>query len=147
MDAFDRFETQRLSAERLRATDYADLCRMNQNASVMETIGGLRSDETTREYLRKNLEHWDRYGFGLWILRRKVDGMFVGRSALRRVDVDGSDETEIGYALMPEYRGASNRNFARHAADRLWAVGYYRGIRPSVPEQRCVAPRGGEAWW
>ena len=29
--------------------------------------------------------------------------MFVGRSALRHADVDGNDETEIGYALMPEY--------------------------------------------
>jgi ribosomal-protein-alanine N-acetyltransferase len=105
VDVIDRFDTQRLHAECLRATDYGDLYRMNQNLRVMETIGGLRSEDTTREYLRKNLEHWDRYGFGVWMLRSKADRMFVGRSALRHANVDGHDETEIGYALMPEYWG------------------------------------------
>ena len=55
VDAVEHFDTQRLFAERLRATDYADLCRMNQNPRVMEAIGGVRSDDTTREYFGRTL--------------------------------------------------------------------------------------------
>ena len=51
---------------------------------------------TPRECLRKNLEHWDRYGFGVWILRSKVDGTLAGRSALRRADVDGRVVEKLG---------------------------------------------------
>lgn len=149
VDAVDRFETQRLRAERLRATDYADLCRMNQNSRVMETIGGLRSDETTREYLRKNLEHWDRYGFGVWILRSKVDGMLVGRSALRHADVDGNDETEIGYALMPEYWGLGlatevSRAMLQIAFERLGLAEVVAFISPgNLASRRVVEKIGG----
>ena len=149
MDAVDRFDTERLLAERLRATDYADLCRMNQNPRVMETIGGLRSDETTREYLRKNLEHWDRYGFGVWILRTKGDGMFVGRSALRHADVDGNDETEIGYALMPEYWGLGLATEISHAMlqiafERLGLTEVVALVSPSnVASRRVVEKVGG----
>jgi ribosomal-protein-alanine N-acetyltransferase len=78
---------------------------MHNDERVMKTLGGLRSHDKTHEYLRLNLEHWDRYGFGLFILRDDKSGDFVGRSAIRHVSVEGDDEVEIGYALMPEFWG------------------------------------------
>lgn len=149
MDAIDRFDTQRLFAKRLRATDYADLCRMNQNPTVMGAIGGVRSDDTTREYLRKNLEHWDRYGFGVWILRSRVDGILAGRSALRRADVDGRDEVEIGYALMPEYWGLGlateiSRAMLQIAFGRLGLIEVVALVSPgNAASRRVVEKLGG----
>jgi RimJ/RimL family protein N-acetyltransferase len=58
-----------------------------------------------RDYLQRNLEHWDRYGHGLWILRGRDDGRFVGRSAVRHVELGGKDEIEVGYALMRQHWG------------------------------------------
>ncbi len=101
----DHFSTGRLRAHRLERRDFDDLCRMHRDPEMMKTLGGLRSDQQTRKYLQANLDHWERYGFGLWILREAERGAVVGRSAIRHVDIDGQPEVEIGYALMPPYWG------------------------------------------
>ena len=54
----------------------------------MRYVGGVRSPEATRAYLTTNLEHWDRFGFGLWVLRTR-DGKFAGRAGIRHVVVEG----------------------------------------------------------
>jgi [ribosomal protein S5]-alanine N-acetyltransferase len=78
---------------------------MHQDPSVMATLGGLRSDEQTRQFLRDNLRHWDRHGYGLWMFRAQADGRFVGRDGLRHVHVGGNDEVELAYALMAAFWG------------------------------------------
>lgn len=105
MRDLETFTTPRLLAERLRASDFDDIHRMNQMPEVMKMIGGIRSVEATREYLEIGLDHWDRHGFGVWLLRSRDDGAAVGRSVLRYAKIDGNDETEFGYALLPDYRG------------------------------------------
>lgn len=63
MASVDRFSTARLHASRLEPDDFGILNRMHEDEVVMGTLGGIRSQEDTRNYLRKNLEHWDRYGY------------------------------------------------------------------------------------
>lgn len=104
-DSMDRFTTERLTAERLREAHLDNLLRMDQDPRIMNTLGGVRSEDQTREYLQRNLDHWDRHGFGLWILKLRVDGSFVGRAYLRHLHIGGNDEIAIGYALIPDYWG------------------------------------------
>jgi [ribosomal protein S5]-alanine N-acetyltransferase len=118
----DRFETARLSAERLRLEHFPELCRMHQDARVMATLGGVRSDAATRDYLETNLIHWDRWGYGLWIVRAG-GGAFVGRGALRHVEIDGVDEVEITYSLLPEFWG---QGLATEMARALLDIGRAR---------------------
>src|SRR5262249_23709781 len=47
--------------------------------------------------------HWRRYGFGKSIWSLKANGRFVGIAGLRKVVVEGQDEVEIGYAILPEF--------------------------------------------
>jgi RimJ/RimL family protein N-acetyltransferase len=49
------------------------------------------------------LDHWQQVGFGLWMWFSKTDGRFVGRGGVRPIFVEGHDEIEIAYALMPEF--------------------------------------------
>jgi RimJ/RimL family protein N-acetyltransferase len=105
MESIMTFRTERLIAERLRVEDLDELCRMHQDPSVMATLGGLRSDEQTRQFLCDNLRHWDRHGYGLWVFRAQADGRFVGRGGLRHVHVGGHDEVEFAYALMAAFWG------------------------------------------
>src|SRR4051812_33469657 len=72
----DALETARLTAERIRSSHYPELCRMHRDSQVMETLGGLRTDEQTRLDLQRNLVQWERHDFGLWIFRDKADGRF-----------------------------------------------------------------------
>lgn len=101
----DSFHTERLVATRLHEADLGELCRMHQDAKVMATLGGTRSEEHTRQFLQTNLSHWDEHGFGLWGVRTASERAFVGRGGLRHVHVGGHDEVEVAYALMPAFWG------------------------------------------
>jgi ribosomal-protein-alanine N-acetyltransferase len=76
---------------------------MHRDPQMMKTLGGLRSEEQTREYLQVNLDHWERHGFGLWLLREAECSAVVGRSAIRHVDIEGQPEVELAYALLPNH--------------------------------------------
>lgn len=120
--AMERFCTDRLRAERLRPDHAGLLTLMHGDERVMATLGGVRTPAETDAYLAANLDHWERCGFGLWILRNRA-GRFVGRAGIRRVDIEGNEETEIAYALMPEFWG---RGRAGEIARALLAIGFAR---------------------
>lgn len=99
----ESFETERLTAERLRADHVDELEVMHTDPIVMATLSGTRTSEQTRQFLRDSLDHWEKHGYGLWIFRDKVDGRFVGRAGIRHVEIEGKDEVELAYGLMAEY--------------------------------------------
>ncbi len=99
------FSTNRLIAERLQIKHFSELCYMHKSCKVMATLGGVRSDDETQQFLQINLEHWNRYRFGIWIFRDKADARFVGRGGLRNVYIDGNNEVELAYALIDEFWG------------------------------------------
>src|ERR1700683_5484871 len=103
MKNVDTFLTPRMDANRITHNDFADLLRMNQNATVMATLGGIKTEAQTREFLRSGIEHWERHGYGIWIFRTRDQGRFVGRAGLRNVTIENSAEVELLYALMPEF--------------------------------------------
>jgi RimJ/RimL family protein N-acetyltransferase len=76
---------------------------MARDARVMATLGGVQTDSQVRDFLQRALDHWDRYGYGVWILTSKSTGAFVGRALLRNVNIERNDEIELGYAVMPEF--------------------------------------------
>jgi len=101
----ESFTTPRLAVERLVPEHYADLLRMHADPVQMEMLGGVRDEAKTTEYLEKNLAHWDAYGFGCWMLRDGGGAGIIGRAILRHLDVDGTDEVEVGYSLDPAFWG------------------------------------------
>jgi RimJ/RimL family protein N-acetyltransferase len=109
----DSFTTARLVAERLREEDLAAVHRMHQDAEQMAHLGGVRDEAQTAAYMERNLAHWTRHGFGLWLLRTRSDDAVAGRVLLRHLDLDGRDEVEVGYSLEPRYWG---RGLAAEAA-------------------------------
>ena len=119
METINSFHTDRLVATRLDETDLSELCRMHRDANVMATLGGPRSDERTREFLRTNLNHWDDHGFGLWMFRDASKRTFVGRGGLRHVRIGGQDEVELAYALMPELWGCGLATEMARALSRI----------------------------
>jgi [ribosomal protein S5]-alanine N-acetyltransferase len=121
MESIITFRTDRLIAERLLLTDLDELCRMHRDPSGMATLGGLRSDDQTRQFLRDNLRYWDQHGYGLWMFRSKADGRFVGRGGLRHVHVGGHDEVELAYALMAAFWG---NGLATEMAEAILTVAF-----------------------
>jgi ribosomal-protein-alanine N-acetyltransferase len=92
----------RLRAYRLQPEHFALLLAMHQDAVTMATLGGVRSEQQTRDYMRRFLAHWDQNGFGMWVLYDR-EQQFVGRAALRRMELGGQMEVEVGCALLARF--------------------------------------------
>ena len=101
----DRFTTPRMLAERLTPDHLADLRRMDGDERMMATLGGVREETGTVAYLERNLAHWREYGFGIWMLRARETRAMIGRAVLRHLDIDGTDEIEVGYGFLPDWWG------------------------------------------
>ena len=117
----ESFSTARLHAERLTAEHWAELHRMHRDPAAMAYLGGVRDAAWTTAYLERNLEHWERHGFGLWILRVAAAEPPVGRAVLRHLLVDEADEVEVGYGFYEPYWG---RGFATEITRACLGFGY-----------------------
>lgn len=115
----DLFSTPRLLAERLSPVHLLDIGVMDRNELFMAKLGGVRDEAATLRYVERNLAHWEEYGFGLWLLRDRPSGAVIGRAVLRHLEVEGVDEVEVGYGLMPEYWGRGLASEAAGACVRI----------------------------
>lgn len=57
------------------------------------------------EALASAAEHWEQYGFGLWLLRDRETGELFGRGGMQRCVIDGTEEVEVCWAIVPERWG------------------------------------------
>ena len=100
---------------------FAAIRTMDSDAEYMALLGGPRTEWQTREYMARNLKHWDDHDFGLWILHDATGaGAVAGRCVLRHLDVEGTDEVELGYGLHTLYWG---RGLATEIATELLRLG------------------------
>ena len=93
---------------RLTPAHLADVSMLLLDPRVGKTLWP-GQDPPTRVQLIERLalqsEHWDRYGFGLWLLRDRQTGEMVGRGGLQHTLVTGRQEVEVGWAIVPERWG------------------------------------------
>jgi RimJ/RimL family protein N-acetyltransferase len=122
------FSTTRLSAERLHQGHLADLVELHLDHEVSRYLGGVRSPEATKTYLLANMAHWDRHGFGLWVLRTRA-GEFAGRAGLRHVVVEGAEDVEIAYAFR---RAMWGQGLASEISAALVDIGHAQLKLPSL---------------
>lgn len=80
-----RFASKRLIGTRMRGTDAEQLELLHGDPAVMAMIGGMRTQQASSEWLQRNIGHWERHGFGQWVLHTR-SGRLVGRGGLRMID-------------------------------------------------------------
>jgi RimJ/RimL family protein N-acetyltransferase len=74
-----------------------------------------------REWITWNLDNYERYGFGLWVIEAREPTRFIGDCGLTYQEVEGQDELEIGYHTLAIERG---RGFAAEAAAACLEYGF-----------------------
>jgi [ribosomal protein S5]-alanine N-acetyltransferase len=144
----DELRTPRLLLQRMREDDLADLVRIHSDPVVMAMLGGVRSEAVTRAQLADLIAHWERHGFGPWMLRAPEDRRFLGRGGLRHVVVGGRPEVELLYALMPDAwgRGLASelaRESLRVAFTLLSLPDVVAFTQPDNARSRAVMERAG----
>lgn len=108
MTELDRIVTERLVGERPRAENADELCALMLHPDVLRTTW-YDPDPPTRSHivvkLAGDIDHWDRYGFGPWLLRDRFNAQLVGRGGLKHTTASGVDEVEIGWSIHPDRWG------------------------------------------
>jgi RimJ/RimL family protein N-acetyltransferase len=115
MRPIESFDTPRMVTRRPGDEDFDDLCRLFEDPAVMATLGPIRSRDQTRRFLDDAIRHWERHGYGIWMLYLKDGGEFVGYAGLRNLNVAGNDEVELLYALRAEFWNQGLASEAAHA--------------------------------
>jgi RimJ/RimL family protein N-acetyltransferase len=121
----ERVDTTRLVLERLRVDHAGELARLLQDPLVARTLsaaGGPPSDAEIRQALVSKDTHWERLGFGLWLVRDRESGVMVGQGGLQTSFIAGVDEVEVAWAIIPERWGQGlATELARAAVDAAFA--------------------------
>jgi RimJ/RimL family protein N-acetyltransferase len=73
---------------------------------------------------RRDQAHWQRHGYGPWVVREREGGAFVGRGGLAWAVVQGRREVELPWAVMPALQ---NRGYATEMA--LAAIAAARSLQ------------------
>lgn len=149
----DRLETARLRCERLTEQDAPDLGLLMRDPRVASTTWAAAGEPSEREvadWLEDALAHWREHRFGLWLLRDRATGAMVGRGGLQHTAVDGHDEVEIAWAIVPERWGEGlATELARNAVEiGFGRLGLQQLVVLTLPDNlasRRVAEKAGFA--
>jgi ribosomal-protein-alanine N-acetyltransferase len=104
----ERLRTPRLIAERLVPEHEPDLARLALDPRVYPTLWPFPDPPTQADVhhgLGRQLSLWERHGFGLWLLRDRATGEFVGRGGLEYTNAPGRLSVELAWAIVPERWG------------------------------------------
>lgn len=131
-----RLETERLVLTPLGPADFVEMRRLHGDATAMVTLsadGRPFGEAATSGFLERCTAHWDAHGFGVWSIRLRDGGAWVGYAGIRRRDGDapGGGDSELLYGLLPEAWG---RGYAQEAGAACLADA--RG-RPGVGTVVC----------
>jgi RimJ/RimL family protein N-acetyltransferase len=106
--SIERVQTPRLTCERLALEHVEELMPLLLDPRIVRTLWP-RDEPPTEEDVAAGtaakVEHWERYGFGLWLVRDRETGAMVGRGGLQYTYAPGLNEVEAAWAIVPERWG------------------------------------------
>lgn len=126
-------ETERLVLSQLSVTDAGFILELLNDPAFLQFVGdkGVRTLDDAREYILTGpVDSYEQHGFGLYLTTLKGSGESAGICGL--VKRETLQHADIGYGLLPEFRGqgyaleaaAAVLNYARTVLglDRILAV-------------------------
>lgn len=109
-----QLETERLLLRPLVPGDAPGLLDVLGDPKVMAAFGEQPFGPLEVErWLQTRLDHWRRYGVGLFAITLNDSDEAIGDCGLEHMELDGSDAVEMGYDLASAYW---NRGLATEAA-------------------------------
>jgi GrpB-like predicted nucleotidyltransferase (UPF0157 family) len=147
-------KTKRLILKEFKESDFTYFLSLVASPEVMRfSVNGPLSKEQAQENFQKRiLEHYQKYGFGLLAIFLQESGEFIGFAGLISQTIDGLEEVELGYRLLPQYW---KQGFATEAASALCEYAFQKLhierlisiIDPNNHPSLKVANRVGMHFW
>jgi RimJ/RimL family protein N-acetyltransferase len=100
--------TPRLTCERLSLEHVEELTPFLVDPRVVRWLWPRDEPPTAEDVAASTaakIDHWERYGFGLWLVRDRHTGAMVGRGGLQYTYAAGLNEVEAAWAIVPERWG------------------------------------------
>lgn len=115
MELIGAVVTERLRGRRPAEDDLDDLVRIWTDPRVPEYAwpARMRTVEDVRRILSASIAHWERWGFGPWIVVERATHAVVGRVGLAHTRVAGRPEVELAWFVDA---GAWGRGYATEMA-------------------------------
>jgi [ribosomal protein S5]-alanine N-acetyltransferase len=127
-------ETARMRGTVPTDDDLDFLAALLGDPRVGETLGGARPRDEVAGWIAVDRDHWERHGFGYWVWRDRETGAGLARGGLYVRHVDGVDETELGWAVVPERWGEGlATELARASVDAAARLGISRLVAFTMP--------------
>jgi len=98
--------TDRLIISKITLKDASFLYELMNDKDWIQNIGdrGIYSIEDAENHIKERFfKSYEEFGFGFYVLRIKSTNERIGTAGL--IDRDGIEGIEIGYGLLPVYRG------------------------------------------
>lgn len=107
-------ETRRLYLRALTLNDTSDLSLVLSDEESMRYYPHAFSKDEVAGWIRRNIERYEKDGFGLYAVIRKSDDQFLGDCGITLQNIDGTILPEIGFHIIKTY---CNRGYATEAAE------------------------------
>ncbi|MDR2097661.1 MAG: GNAT family N-acetyltransferase [Spirochaetaceae bacterium] len=141
-------ETNRLSLREFLENDYDDLSEILQDKGVMYAYEHPFSNEEVENWYDKQIERYNKDGYGLWAVIHKETKDFLGQCGLTIQEINGKKYLEIGYLFKKEhwhngYATEAALGCKKYAFETLMAERVYSIIRDNNIASQNVARRVG----
>jgi RimJ/RimL family protein N-acetyltransferase len=128
----DSLDTDRLRLTPVGEADFADLCRLTGDPEVGGKLKhGVLTEAETRAQFATYRSTWETRGYGVFVMRRREDGAFVGIVGLW--DHDEGVGVAMRYAVMPEHR---SRGYTKEGAMAVLRFAETQNIHPVMAVTR-----------
>lgn len=126
MAAGNGFTTRRILLRRWTDADREPFAAINADPVVMEYFPAPLERAESDGFVDRIEAQFDAWGFGLWVLERRVDRAFLGFTGLApvRADIPPAGAIEVGWRLS---RSAWGQGYATEAAREALRVGFGEG--------------------
>ena len=106
-------ETERLVLRELTDDDFDALYQILADSDIMQHYPYTFDEARVKEWIRRNIERYRIFGFGLWAVCRKDTGEMIGDCGLTMQMIGGQIKPEIGYHIRADQQ---RKGYAREAA-------------------------------
>jgi len=96
-------QTARLTVRELVPTDLDFMAEMLADAEVMRYYPKRLTRDLSSDWIERQIARYMNDGYGLWLAEERNSGKPVGQVGLVRQQINGADETEVGYMIHKPY--------------------------------------------
>ncbi len=108
-----KLETERLLLRELTDEDFDALYRVLADSDIMQHYPYTFDENRVRNWIARNKERYEVFGFGLWAVVLKETGEMIGDCGLTMQNINGSIKPEIGYHIAKAHQ---RKGYAKEAA-------------------------------